>query len=204
VGKIHKPDYFVENRAGPGSRHDRLSPAMSLLVIKGHVKDGLQLAREYALPPVLRQFLATHHGTTLVEYFYHAAQRRSNARERPPEEAEFRYPGPKPQSKEAAILMLADASESSVRALGEPTAGHIETQVHAVVQKRLADGQLDGCDLTLREVHAIEASLVRSLSAIYHGRVAYPSQGQPAQAAPISPAGTRALDAGGSGQAASP
>ena len=177
VGKINKPDYFAENQPGPGSKHDRLSPAMSLLIVKGHVKDGLELAKQYGLPRVLHEFIASHHGTTLVEYFYHAAaeQRKENA-DRAPEEVEFRYPGPKPRSKEAAILMLADAAESAVRALPDPARGRIETQVHQVVSKRLTDGQLDECDLSLQEVHAIETSLIKSLVSISHARVRYPSQ----------------------------
>ncbi len=177
IGKVHKPTYFVENQPGGGSKHDKLSPAMSLLLIKGHVKDGLEMAKEYGLPRVLHEFIAAHHGTTLVEYFYHAAarQRKSNGQSAP-EEVEFRYPGPKPRMKEAAVLMLADAAESSVRAMPEPTAGRIESQVHNVVTKRLTDGQLDDCEITLKEVHIIETCLVKGLCGIYHARVLYPSQ----------------------------
>ena len=180
VGKINKPDYFVENQAGATSRHEKLSTAMSLLVIKGHVKDGVEMARQYGLPKVLLEFIATHHGTTLVEYFYRAAaEQRADSGESAPDEVEFRYPGPKPGMKEAAILMLADAAESSIRAAPEPTAGRIETQVHFVISKRLMDGQLDECELTLREVHAIETSLVKSLCGMYHIRVKYPSPEKP-------------------------
>lgn len=177
IGKINKPEYFIENKqSGAPNKHDKLSPAMSLLIIVGHVKDGLEMAREYNLPPVLREFIATHHGTTLVQYFFHAAteQRKAAGAERLPEEVEFRYGGPKPRSKEAAILMLADAVESSVRAMSDPTPSRIETQVHHMIQARLMDGQLDDCDLTLREVHEIERSLVKGLQAMYHGRIAYP------------------------------
>ena len=198
IGKINKPDYFVENQSGPSSRHDKLSPAISLLIIKGHVKDGLEMAGEYGLPRVLHEFITTHHGTTLVEYFYHAAaQQRKGDVERAPDEVEFRYPGPKPRLREAAILMLADAAESAVRAMAEPTPGRIETQVHQVIHKRLMDGQLDECELTLKEVHAIETSLVKSLCGIHHPRVKYPSQekppaeqAEPAHAKPSVPAGT--------------
>ena len=176
IGKINKPDYFVENESGASSRHAKLSPAMSLLIIVGHVKDGLEMAREYGLPAVLQEFIGTHHGTTLVQCFYQAAadQHRNDA-DRAPDEVEFRYPGPKPQCKESAILMLADASESSVRAMNEPTAGRIANQVHTMVIRRLMDGQLDECELTLKEVHLIEASIARSLCSIYHGRIAYPT-----------------------------
>ncbi len=176
IGKINKPEYFVENQQGTASKHDKLSPAMSLLIIIGHVKDGLEMAREYGLPRVLHEFIATHHGTTLVQYFYQQATEQSKAGdERAPDEVEFRYPGPKPSTKEAAILMLADASESSVRAMSEPTPGRIENQVHTMVNRRLMDGQLDECELTLREVHLIEASLIKSLVSIYHSRIAYPT-----------------------------
>ncbi len=176
IGKLNKPAYFVENQGGEGSKHEKLSPAMSLLVITGHVKDGLEMAREYGLPEVLHEFIATHHGTTLVQYFYHAAAEKSRRQdERQPDEMEFRYPGPKPRSKEAAILMLADAAESSVRAMSEPNPTRIESQVHVMVNRRLMDGQLDNCDLTLREVHQIETSLTRSLCGIYHARISYPA-----------------------------
>jgi len=193
VGKVNKPEYFAENQSGPGSKHDRLSPAMSLLVIRGHVKDGLELARQFSLPHILHEFIASHHGTTLVEYFYHAAtQQRKQDVERAPEEIEFRYPGPKPRSREAAILMLADASESAVRAMPEPTPGRIETQVHQVISKRLTDGQLDDCELRLQEVHAIEASLVRSISSAYHGRIMYPTQKNSGESAEPRPNGAPA------------
>ena len=200
VGKINKPEYFVENQAGAPNPHQKLSPAMSLLIIIGHVKDGLEMAREYSVPDVLREFIVSHHGTTLVQYFYHAAteQRKADA-DRAPDEVEFRYPGPKPRIREAAILMLADAAESSVRAMPDPTPGRIEMQVHSIVTRRLMDGQLDQCDLTLREVHQIEASLIRSLNAMYHGRIAYPRLNPkkpcaPSEtpAAPVAPAAQEA------------
>jgi putative nucleotidyltransferase with HDIG domain len=175
VGKINKPAYFVENQAGGSSKHQRLSPAMSLLIITSHVKDGLELARQYHLPATLHEFIATHHGTTLVQYFYQVAADRKGESDRAPQEVEFRYPGPKPRTKEAAILMLADASESSVRSMAEPTPGRIENQVHTMVMRRLMDGQLDDCDLTLREVRQIEESLIKTLNAIYHTRVGYPT-----------------------------
>lgn len=185
VGKINKPDYFVENQLGLPSRHEKLSPAMSLLIILGHVKDGIELAKEYNLPIPLRELIATHHGTTLVQYFYHAAaaQRKADS-ERAPDEVEFRYPGPKPHMKEAAILMLADAAESSVRSMSEPTPGHIETQVHSVVTQRLMDGQLDNCEITLKDVHSVESSLVKSLCSVYHSRIAYPKAPKPGKPAP--------------------
>jgi len=185
IGKINKPEYFVENEAQSASRHARLSPEMSLLIIIGHVKDGVEMAREYGLPNVLHEFISAHHGTMVVQYFYHAAtQQRKNGQDRLPDETEFRYPGPKPRSKEAAILMLADASESSVRSMPDPTPTRIENQVHKMVTARLADGQLDDCDLTLHHVHLIEESLVKSLYGFYHARIAYP---KPVEAAGDKP-----------------
>jgi len=176
IGKINKPDYFIENQGAGDSKHDKLSPAISLLIIIAHVKDGIEMAREYGVPKVLHEFIATHHGTTLVQYFYQAAtEQRKSDTDRAPDEMEFRYPGPKPHSKEPAILMLADAAESSVRSMSEPTPGRIENQVHAMVTRRLMDGQLDECELTLNQVHQIEASLVKSLCSMYHARIAYPT-----------------------------
>ncbi len=177
IGKIHKPEYFAENQSAGQNKHDKLSPAMSLLIITNHVKDGLEMARKYGLPTVLRGFIGSHHGTTLVQYFYQTAAKRSeNGQGAAPDENQFRYPGPKPHTKEEAILMLADAAESSVRALSEPTPTSIRTQVHRIVTYRLEDGQLDECDLTLTEVHRIEESLIKSLCGIYHARIAYPKE----------------------------
>lgn len=174
VGKMNKPKYFVENQgAGPNS-HSKLSPAMSLLIIVGHVKDGIEMAREYGLPRVLQHFIESHHGTTLVEYFYHAAIEQSGE-DKVPDEVEFRYPGPKPQSKEAAILMLCDCVESATRALPEKSPARIEQLVHKLSRKRLLDGQFDECDLTLGELAQTEQAITKSLMSIYHGRIAYPS-----------------------------
>ncbi len=175
IGKINKPDYFSENQAIGENKHSKLSPAMSLLLIFGHVKDGLEMARQYGLPAQLREFIATHHGTTLVRYFYHAASQKAQAENAPaPDESQYRYSGPKPHSREAAVLMLADGAESSVRSMTEPTPSRIRAQVHSIVTDRLEDGQLDDCQLTLREVHKVEESIVKSLCGMYHGRIAYP------------------------------
>lgn len=174
IGKINKPPYFVENQMGSASRHEQLSPAMSQLVIAGHVKDGIEIAKEFGLPTVLRQFIETHHGTTLMEYFYHEAQKKQDDKQGPVSESEFRYPGPKPRTKEAAIVMLADAVESACRAMSDHTPAKVEALVHSIAMKRLQDGQFDECDLTLRELSLIEGSLSKSLAAHHHGRIAYP------------------------------
>jgi putative nucleotidyltransferase with HDIG domain len=178
IGKIGKPRYFVENQMGTTSRHEQLSPAMSQLIIVGHVKDGIEMAREYRLPAVIRQFIETHHGTTLIEYFYEEARKKTDSKTSPPAEAEFRYPGPRPQTKEAAIVMLADTVEGAVRALTELTPTKIETVVYNMAMKRLQDGQFDQCELTLRELSRIEDSLSKSLTAHHHGRIAYPKSAE--------------------------
>ncbi len=175
IGKMNKPDYFVENQTGGLNRHNRLSPAMSLLVIVGHVKDGVELAREYNLPRSLHHYIDSHHGSTLVEYFFHQAQKHSDEHDSPaPDEIDYRYPGPRPRTREAAILMLSDAVESATRALKEPAPARIESLVRQLARKRLEDGQFDDCDLTLRELHTIESSIIKSLISIYHARLAYP------------------------------
>ena len=175
IGKINKPTYFAENEIGPTSRHKELKPAMSQLIIVGHVKDGIEMAKEYGLPAVLRQFIDTHHGTTLVEYFYNEAKKQQDEKQSELSESEFRYAGPKPRTKEAAIVMLADAVESSLRSMTDLTPTRIEAVVHNMAMKRLQDGQFDECDLSLRELSQIEASMSKTLAAHYHGRVAYPA-----------------------------
>jgi cyclic-di-AMP phosphodiesterase PgpH len=173
IGKINKPGYFVENQLGLASRHEQLSPMMSQLVIVGHVKDGIEMAREYGLPKVLWQFIESHHGTTLVEFFYNKAQKREDE-VGPVSESEFRYAGPTPETKEVAIVMLCDAVEGAVRSLSEVTPMRIEAVVHNMAIKRLQDGQFDRCDMTFRELSKIEDSISKSLIAQYHGRIAYP------------------------------
>jgi hypothetical protein len=177
IGKMLKPGYFVENQ-GHDNRHESLVPAMSTLIIIAHIKDGADLARQHRLPEPIIDFIEQHHGTTLVEYFYHRASERneSNPDGSELDESDFRYPGPKPQTKEAAVLMLADSVESASRALVEPTPARIESLVQEISMKRLLDGQFDACGLTLKELAVINDSLIKSLIAVYHGRVKYPDQ----------------------------
>lgn len=175
IGKTNKPMYFIENQAGGPNKHAKLSPAMSLLIIVGHVKDGVEMAREFALPGVIRHFIESHHGTTLVEYFYHEAKKQTQAEDKPiPSEFEFRYPGPKPQTREAAIMMLCDCVEGAARAMDEPTATRLENLVKTMANKRLMDGQFDDCDMTLQDLSRIEQALTKSLCAMYHQRIKYP------------------------------
>jgi putative nucleotidyltransferase with HDIG domain len=177
VGKMIKPQYFIENQTGQ-NRHDDLEPALSTLVIIGHIKDGVALAKKYRLPSPIIDFIEQHHGTTLVEYFYREALRlQEPPRYGAPEwESAFRYPGPKPQNRENGIVMLADAVESSSRALRDPAPGSLRKLVHDLVMKRLLDGQFEESSLTLTDLHLVEQSLSKSLVALYHGRIKYPPE----------------------------
>jgi putative nucleotidyltransferase with HDIG domain len=175
VGKMMKPHYFIENQAGE-NRHDQLEPALSTLIIIGHVKDGVALAEQYRLPWPIIDFIQQHHGTTLVEYFYREAMRmqESLGNGSAALEPAFRYPGPKPRNRENGIVMMADAVESSSRALSDPTPGSLRKLVHDLLMKRLLDGQFEESGLTLTELHRIEESLCKSLIALYHSRIKYP------------------------------
>jgi putative nucleotidyltransferase with HDIG domain len=178
IGKMLKPGYFVENQGKEGSRHEGLVPAMSTLVIIAHIKDGADLARQHHLPQPIIDMIQQHHGTMLMEYFYDRAHTQQAADPNGSEIDEnlFRYPGPKPQTKEAAVLMLADAVESASRTLVDPTPSRIEGLVRDLSQRRLQGGQFDESGLTLHELGAIERSLTMSVASIYHGRLKYPDQ----------------------------
>jgi putative nucleotidyltransferase with HDIG domain len=181
VGKMLKPQYFIENQAGE-NRHNALEPALSTLVIIGHVKDGLALAHQYNLPRPIIDFIAQHHGTTLVEYFYREAMKVQESAGPSGADLEscFRYPGPRPQTRENGILMLADAVESTSRSLQNPTPGSLHKMVHDLLMKRLLDGQFEESGLTLTELHRIEESLSKSLIALFHARIKYPDVEPPA------------------------
>ncbi len=176
IGKMLKPGYFIENQSRDGNRHESLAPAMSTLVIISHVKDGADLARQHSLPRPIIDFIEQHHGTTLVEYFYSRAteQCQQDPNGGGVDENLYRYPGPKPQTREAGVLMLADSVESASRALVDPAPSRIEGLVREVAERKLDDGQFDESGLTLRELRAIENSMIKSLIANYHGRVKYP------------------------------
>lgn len=178
IGKMLKPGYFIENQRDQQNRHETLVPAMSTLVIVAHIKDGADLGRQYRLPQPIIDLIEQHHGTTRVGFFFERAseQQKANPDAGQVDEKTYRYPGPKPQTKEAGVLMLADAVESASRTLVDPTPARIESLVRSVAERRLHDGQFDESGLTLRELRTIERSLVMSLTAIYHGRLKYPDQ----------------------------
>jgi hypothetical protein len=172
IGKIPKPEYFTENDAGR-SRHDDLAPTVSALIIVSHVKDGVEMGRAYNLPQDILDIIEQHHGDSVVTFFYHRAREQAEDPSLVSEGA-FRYPGPKPQTAEAALVLLADCVEAASRSLSEPTPHHIGEMVHRVVMGRLTEGQLDESPLTFRDVSAVEKSFVRTLNAMFHARVRYP------------------------------
>jgi putative nucleotidyltransferase with HDIG domain len=174
IGKMVKPEYFTENQMVTGNKHDELEPSMSRLVIFNHVKEGIDLAHKYHLNQRIIDFIPEHHGTSIMHYFYQKAL--SEGQPEGLQERDYRYPGPKPQSKETAIVLLADSVEAATRAMDEQTPQRIEDVVRKVINNKFIDGQLDECNLTLREIDTIASTFVRVFSAMYHGRVKYPEK----------------------------
>ncbi len=171
IGKIKMPDYFIENQQYMPNKHDKLSPSMSSLIIISHVKEGKELAKANKLPKKIVDIIMQHHGTSLVKYFYEKAKEKNGNNIR---EEEYHYPGPKPQTREAGIVMLADAVEAASRTLTDPTPAKIKAMVEKIVNTRFEEGQLDECTLSLSDLNAIKKSFVKVLSAIFHKRVDYP------------------------------
>ncbi len=174
IGKLGKPVYFVENQAGGYNKHDELSPSMSALVVAAHVKNGIELARKWRLPQAVIDFIPEHHGTSVMEFFYHKAL--EDAENETVKVDDFRYPGPKPQRRETAILMLADAVEAAARSLTKPTPGRIREITKQIVDRRLLSGELDESNLTLSDLARIREAFIPLLTGIHHQRIAYPNQ----------------------------
>lgn len=185
LGKTLKPEYFAENQMDAEARHKRLAPSVSALIITGHVKDGIELAREFGLPQQIMDFIPEHHGTTLVRYFFHTAKKKAEESEpggggEQVEEAFFRYPGPKPQSRETAVVMLADTIEAATRTLEAPSATRLRTFVHELIMDKLLDNQFDECEITFRDLAIVEEVFLRVLVSRFHQRPLYPDQeGEP-------------------------
>ncbi|WP_162687471.1 HD family phosphohydrolase [Bradymonas sediminis] len=176
IGKAKNPQYFAENQRLGENPHDKLKPNMSALIIKAHVKDGLEMARQHRLPLELQDFIAQHHGTSLISYFYHRAKSMEDPDISTVDEKDYRYPGPKPQSRETAICLLADGTEAASRALPDPTPARLKGLVQRMINKAFTDGQLDECDLTLKDLNSIAEAFNRTLKGIYHHRPEYPEQ----------------------------
>jgi putative nucleotidyltransferase with HDIG domain len=170
IGKLRRPAFFVENQSGIENPHEKMTPSLSALTIGAHVRDGVELAREHGLPQAVVDFIPQHHGTALLTYFFHQALERGD----PFDEAAFRYDGPKPQTRETAIVMLADAVEAAVRTVTRPTPDRLEEVVRRLTRDKLEDGQLNECGLTFRDLDRIALAFVRILGGVLHPRIEYP------------------------------
>jgi putative nucleotidyltransferase with HDIG domain len=176
IGKSKKPLYFVENQEAGENRHDKLSPSMSALIIRAHVKDGVDLARRHKLPKIIEDMIPQHHGTSVIDYFYDKARKEAEDAGEDPESVDrslYQYPGPRPQTKEAGLLMLADGIEAAARTLSDPSLDRIQGMVQKMLNKVFASGELNECELTLRDLHLIAKCFTRVLTGIYHQRIAY-------------------------------
>jgi len=174
IGKMAIPEYFIENQMSGDNPHNRLSPYMSALVIASHVKEGYELGVKHGLPEAVLDIIQQHHGTSLMESIYHKALDETD--NKPVDEMAFRYPGPKPQTREAAIVMLADLVEAASRSVEERSPGRLKALISTIIQKRFMDGELDECDLTLKNLHIITESFLPILVGYHHGRIEYPWQ----------------------------
>lgn len=176
IGKIEKREYFIENQMKAKNPHEKLSPTMSCLILMNHVKKGIEIAKKFKLPKEIRDFIAEHHGTNLITFFYQKALEKSDGDEI--NESSFRYPGPKPKTKETGIVMLADAIEAASRTLKDPSASRIRGMVISIVQDRFKESELDDCPLTLRELTKIIESFETVLLGTFHSRIEYPEQNE--------------------------
>lgn len=178
IGKTKRPSYFIENQTNIENPHDRIEPELSKSIIVAHPRDGVEMLKEYKIPKLIRDIAEQHHGTTLLGFFYHKAKKLAESEGLDPNEIleeQFRYPGPKAQSKEAAIVGIADSVEAAVRSLRNPTMEQIDSMVHKIIKSRLDDGQFNECDLTLKELDIIAKTLNETLLGIFHSRIEYPS-----------------------------
>ena len=195
IGKMLKPEYFIENQQPGENPHDRLKPHMSALIIASHVKDGVELGREHNLPDKVLDFIPTHHGTTLMEYFFRKAQEQAEngqANAGDVEESEFRYPGPRPQTSEQGIVMLADSIEAASRSLQKPTPKRLEALIDGIIKARVEDGQLNKTQLTFSDLDRVKETFLSILSGVYHFRVKYPGQDKESGDSPDAPPGKEA------------
>ncbi len=180
IGKLKNPHYFIENISCKENRHNKLAPSMSALILISHVKKGIELAREHRLGQAITDLIGQHHGTTLIAYFYHKAKELAEAKgDDPIREADYRYPGPKPQSKEAGLILLADAIEASSRTLVDPTPSRIKGHIQNIVRKIYTEGELDDSQLTLKDLTLLSDTFQRILTGIFHQRIEYPSAKSP-------------------------
>jgi hypothetical protein len=175
VGKMKRPHFFIENQINRDNPHDTLAPGLSKRIILAHVEDGVRMLEEHGLPKQIIDFAQQHHGTTLLKYFYHKATKASDT---PIPEVEYRYPGPKAQTRETAIVGICDSAEAAVRSLGSPTPERIENLVRRIIADRLEDGQFNECDLTMQELEVVARTICETLQGFFHNRIEYPDDKQ--------------------------
>jgi putative nucleotidyltransferase with HDIG domain len=174
LGKLPKPEYFTENQGVGVNKHESLAPSTSCLLLASHVKDGQELAKQAGLMETIRDMIRQHHGTRIMTYFYQKAKESAIADGKEISEEDFCYPGPKPQSKEAAILMMADSVEAASRTLSDPSTAQIQGMIDRLIEDVLTDNQLDESDITIREIRLVKESFLKVLSGIHHRRIDYP------------------------------
>jgi putative nucleotidyltransferase with HDIG domain len=175
IGKMGYSGYFIENQRAGENPHDHISPGMSKTILVAHVKDGVELAHKFKLGKPIIDVIEQHHGTTLMSFFYHRAKEHEDSEMDETKEMEYRYPGPKPQFREAALCMLADSVEAAARVLDEPTPARLQSLVHTINERKFLDGQLDECNITLRDLTAVEEAFAKVLFGVYHSRIDYPT-----------------------------
>jgi len=174
IGKTLKPEFFIENQLERQNRHELLNPNISAKIIMSHIKNGIELGKKYKLPQEVIDFIPMHHGTTLVAYFYSKAKLQVDEDKENVADYTYRYPGPKPQTKETGIVMLADTIEASSRVIEDPTPKKLEDKIDEIIKKRFMEGELDDCDLTLKDLTLIKQSFLKILVGIHHQRIKYP------------------------------
>jgi len=177
IGKLKNPEYFIENQYGSKNKHDKLAPSMSALILISHVKKGVEMAREHNLGEEIIDLIQQHHGTSLISWFYNKAVEKAGTKENKKiREEAFRYPGPKPQTKEAGLILLADVVEASSRTLVEPTPSRLKGHIRNTIRKIYTEGELDESELTLRELHILGDVFLKILTGIFHQRIDYPGE----------------------------
>ncbi|MCJ8011417.1 HDIG domain-containing protein [Paenibacillus sp. KQZ6P-2] len=178
IGKTKRPSYFIENQNNIENPHDHIDPKMSKSIIIAHARDGVEMLKEYKIPKPIRDIAEQHHGTTFLQFFYHKALRLAEEQGREPDftEEDFRYPGPKAQSKESAVIGIADSVEAAVRSLRNPTVDQVEAMIEKIIKSRLDDHQFNDCDLTMKELDIVAKTLKESVMGIFHSRIEYPEE----------------------------
>ncbi len=181
IGKVNRPYFFIENQTGLGNPHDNINISLSVLIILSHVKEGVEIARKHKIPNVIIDIIKQHHGTSVMSYFYRSFLESSEEKKDKLTDADFRYPGPKPQTKEAAAILLADSCEAAIRSLEKATPSKVQNMIEKIIKEKFNSGQLDECDLTFKDLHNIKNAFMRRLEGSFHSRIEYPDESPAAE-----------------------